>query len=242
MTKLAHHIALALALSAPLAIAAPALAQNSMATAPSAEAQRFSVLYMPIELSLESAIAGFNKEFEPAISADANVVALEKSKPGLIAAAGNAGRNAMTRIMRRDLPAAQEQIAAYAAANMTSTELSQINSFFESGAGMRLQQLIAANADTSGIAEQTRDTGAIPKLEGGQLLAMVDPALITKLSKEDLAALLKFGTTQGGRKLDALSKPLADLVAAEMNKIVSEMTPEIEKSVIEAITQHLKGS
>lgn len=242
MTRMTRHIALALAISAPLAIAAPAAAQNSTATAPSAEAQRFGTLYLPIELSLESAIAGFNKEFEPAIRADANVVALEKAKPGLIDAAGNAGRDAMTRIMRRDLPAAQERIAAFAAANLTNAELAQINQFYASGAGTRLQQLVAANADTSGLAEQTRDTGSIPKLEGGQLLAMIDPTVITKLSKEDLAALLKFGATPAGRKMNGLTKPLADLVAGEMNNIVTAMTPEIEKAVVAAITRHLSGS
>lgn len=239
MTKTLIHAAL-LAAAAATIPAAPALAQTEAAsTALSASAQRFGALYVPMDLSLESAIAGFDKEFEPAIRADANVVALDQRFPGLIAAAGKAGRDAMTNAMRRELPATQQRVAALAGARFTLSELNVINAYLASPDGQKLQRVMAETADGSALSKEMRETGGVPQLDGQKLLAMVNPAALGRLSKSELAALIKFSASPAGRKFDTTGAEFAELVAAEMNNIIAAMKPDIEQAVVGAITAHL---
>lgn len=239
MTKTLIHAAL-LATSAVAVSAAPALAQTeAAATALSESAQRFGALYVPIDLSLETAIAGFNKEFEPAIRADANVVALDQRFPGLIDVAGKAGREAMARTMRRELPATQQRIAALAGARFTVAELDSINAYFASASGQRLQRVVAETADGSALSAEMRETGNVPELNGAKLLAMVNPAALSRLSNDEMASLIKFSVSPAGRKFDAAGGEFAELVAAEMNNIITTMQPDIEQAVVGAITAHL---
>jgi hypothetical protein len=239
MTKTLIHAAL-LAAAAIAIPAAPALAQTEAAsTALSASAQRFGALYVPMDLSLESAIAGFDKEFEPAIRADANVVALDQRFPGLIDVAGKAGRDAMTNAMRRELPATQQRVAALAGARFTLAELDAINAYLASPEGQTLQRVMAETADGSALSKEMRETGEVPQLDGQKLLAMVNPAALGRLNKAELASLIKFSASPAGRKLDATGGELAELVAAEMNTIIAAMKPDIEQAVVGAITAHL---
>jgi hypothetical protein len=239
MTKTLIHAAL-LATACLIAPTAPALAQTEAAsTALSASAQRFGALYVPIDLSLESAIAGFNKEFEPAIRADANVVALDQRFPGLIDVAGKAGRNAMESAMRRELPATQQRIAALAGARFTIEELDAINAYLASPEGQKLQRVMAETADGSALSNEMRATGEVPQLDGAKLLAMVNPAALGRLNKAELASLIKFSASPAGRKFDATGGELAELVASEMNNIIAAMKPDIEQAVVGAITAHL---
>lgn len=239
MTKTLIHAAL-LATSAIAVSAAPASAQTeAAATTLSESAQRFGALYVPIDLSLETAIAGFNKEFEPAIRADPNVVALDQRFPGLIDVAGKAGRDAMAQVMRRQLPATQQRIAALANARFTIAELEVINAYFASAAGQRLQRVVAATADGSALTAEMRQTGSVPELNGAKLLAMVDPSVLGRLSNDELASLIKFSASPAGRKFDATGGELAELVAAEMNNIIASMQSDIEQAVVGAITAHL---
>lgn len=220
--------------------AAPAWGQTQAATtALSESAQRFGALYVPIDLSLEAAIAGFDKEFEPAIRADANVVALDQRFPGLIDAAGKAGRDAMTRTMRRELPATQQRVAALAGARFTLAELDGINAYLASSSGQRLQRVMAETADGSALSAEMRETGNTPELDGTKLLAMVNPAALGRLTKDELASLIQFSASPAGRKFDATGGELAELVAAEMNNIIAAMKPDIEQAVVGAITAHL---
>lgn len=239
MTKTLIHAAL-LATSAIAVSAASAWAQTEAATSTLSEsAQRFGALYVPIDLSLETAITGFNKEFEPAIRADPNVVALDQRFPGLIDVAGKAGRDAMTQAMRRELPATQQRIAALASARFTVAELDSINAYFASASGQRLQRVVAETADASALTAEMRETGKAPDLNGAKLLAMVNPAVLGRLSNDELASLIKFSGSPAGRKFDATGGELAELVAAEMNNIIAAMKPDIEQAVVGAITAHL---
>lgn len=239
MTKTLIHAAL-LATAMVAAPATPALAQTEAAsTAPSASAQRFGALYVPIDLSLESAIAGFNKEFEPAIRADPNVVALDQRFPGLIDVAGKAGRDAMEGAMRRELPATQQRIAALAGARFTTAELDTINAYLASPEGQKLQRVMAETVDGSALSQEMRATGEVPQLDGQKLLAMINPAALGRLNKAELASLIKFSASPAGRKFDATGSELAELVASEMNNIIAAMKPDIEQAVVAAITAHL---
>ena len=239
MTKTLIHAAL-LATAMLAAPIMPAFAQTEAAsTALSASAQRFGTLYVPIDLSLETAVAGFNAEFEPAIRADANVVMLDQRFPGLIDVAGKAGREAMTQAMRRELPATQQRVAALAGARMTIAELDGINEYLASANGRKLQRVMAESADGSALSKEMRATGEVPQLDGAKLLAMVDPRALNRLNKDELASLIKFSASPAGRKLDATGGELAQLVAAEMNNIITAMKPDIEQAVVAAITAHL---
>ena len=239
MTKTLIHSAL-LATAMLAAPTMPAFAQTEAAsTALSASAQRFGTLYVPIDLSLETAVAGFNAEFEPAIRADANVVMLDQRFPGLIDVAGKAGREAMTQAMRRELPATQQRVAALAGARMTIAELDGINEYLASANGRKLQRVMAESADGSALSKEMRATGEVPQLDGAKLLAMVDPRALNRLNKDELASLIKFSASPAGRKLDATGGELAELVAAEMNNIITAMKPDIEQAVVAAITAHL---
>lgn len=241
MTRTASPFAFALAfaiMAAPV-LAVPAAAQNSAQPAPSAAAQQFSKLYMPAELSIEGAVEGFNKEFFPAISADPNVAALDKAKPGLIAAAGKAARDTMITAMQRDIPAAQQAIASFASASFSPAELGEINAFMASATGQRVQKLALAEVDTAAIAQEAKEAGDMPALDGAKLMAMVNPNFLAKLSKEEIADLMRFGATPAGRKFDTQVSQLSELVASEMNKIVEAMKPELEKAIIGAFSSHL---
>lgn len=231
------------ALLAAAAISAPANAffGQTDATQPalSEAALRFGVLYVPVELSLDSAIAGFNKEFEPAMRADANVVALDQRFPGLIDAAGKAGRGAMEKAMRARLPETQRRIAALAATRLTASELDVANAYLASPAGQRLQRVMAETANGSALTQTIRETGEIPHLDGQQIMAMVDPAALSRLSKEDLAALIQFSASPAGKKFNAAGGPFAEMVASEMNLMIETMKPDIEQAVVAAIGAHL---
>ena len=239
MTKTLIHAAL-LATAMIAAPNASALTQTEAASAAlSASAQRFGALYVPIDLSLESAIAGFNKEFEPAIRADPNVVALDQRFPGLIDVAGKAGRDAMEGAMRRELPATQQRIAALAGARFTTAELDTINAYLASPEGQKLQRVMAETVDGSALSQEMRATGEVPQLDGQKLLAMINPAALGRLNKAELASLIKFSASPAGRKFDATGSELAELVASEMNNIIAAMKPDIEQAVVAAITAHL---
>lgn len=239
MTKTLIQAAL-LAAATIAAPAAPAFAQTEAAQPALSEAAlRFGALYVPVELSIDSAIAGFNKEFEPAMRADANVVALEQRFPGLIDAAGTAGRGAMERVLRARLPETQRRVAALAATQLTPSELDVANAYLASPAGQRLQRVMAETANPSALTQAARETGETPKLDGQQIMAMVNPAVLSRLSQEDLAALIQFSATPAGKKFNAAGGPFADMVASEMNLMIETMKPDIEQAVVAAIGAHL---
>lgn len=241
MTNVASRFAFALTLAlvaAPI-VAVPAAAQNAVEATPSAAALEFSRLYMPVDLSIEGAVDGFNKEFSPAISADANVAALDKAKPGLIDAAGKAARDTMVTAMQRDIPAAQQAIASFANANFSAAELTEINAYMASETGQRVQRVLMAEVDTAAIANEVKETGEMPKLDGATVMGMIDPSFITKLSQAEIADLMRFGATPTGRKFNGQVAQLSDLVASEMNKIVEGMKPDLEKAIIAAFSKHL---
>jgi|GEM_PF-5919190 len=230
-----------LAATAAMAIpAAPVLVQTATAATPLSEAaQRFGTLYVPVDLTVETAITGFDKEFEPSIRANANMVALVKANPGLIEAAGEAGRKAMADSLRRALPATQQRVAALAAARMTNAEIEDYSAYLSSSAGMKLQRAIAETADTSTLAQEMRATGEIPRFDGEKLLAMVNPAALGRLDKDELASLIKFSASPTGRKIDAVGAEFAELVATEMNAIILAMKPDVVQAVVTAMSAHL---
>lgn len=239
MTKTLIQAALLAAATIALP-AAPAVAQAEAAQPALSEAAlRFGTLFVPIELSLDSAIAGFDKEFEPAMRADANVVALEQRFPGLIDAAGKAGRGAMERVLRARLPETQRRVAALAATRLTPGELDATNTYLASPAGQRLQRVMAETANGSALTQTIRETGEIPQLDGQQIMAMVDPAALSRLSKEDLSALIQFSASPAGKKFNAAGGPFAEMVASEMNLMIETMKPDIEQAVVAAIGAHL---
>ena len=231
-------LAALLAASTSLAPATPALAQTE-AGALSPAAQRFGTLFVPTDLSIETAVAGFNKEFEPAMRADTNVVALDQRFPGLIEVASNAGRSTMERVLRARIPETQRRVGALAATRLTSAELDVANAYLGSPAGQRLQRVMAETADGSALTQTIRETGEIPQLDGQQIMAMVNPAALARLTKEDLTALIQFSASPAGRKFDAAGGPFAELVASEMNVMIEAMKPEIEQAVTAAIMAHL---
>lgn len=231
-------LAASLAASSVFLPAPVALAQTE-AGALSPAAQRFGTLFVPTELSIETAVAGFNKEFEPAMRADANVVALDQRFPGLIEVAGNAGRSTMERVLRARIPETQRRVGALAATRLSPAELDVTNAYLGSPAGQRLQRIMAETADGSALTQTIRDTGEIPQMDGKQVMAMVNPAALSRLSKEDLSALIQFSASPAGRKFDAAGGPFAELVASEMNVMIEAMKPEIEQAVTTAIMAHL---
>ncbi|MBA4748154.1 MAG: hypothetical protein H2056_05525 [Sphingopyxis sp.] len=233
-------IAALLAAAAISAPAAPAFAQTDAAQPALSEAAlRFGALYVPVDLGIESAIVNFDKEFGPAVRADPNVVALDQRFPGLIDAASKAGRGTMERILRARLPEAQRRVAAFAAARLTPAELDVANAYLASPAGQELQRVMAETADASALAQAARETGEPPKLDGQQLMAMVDPAILTRLSKPSLAALIEFSATPAGKKFNTSGGAFAQMVASEMNILIELMKPDIEQAVVGAITAHL---
>lgn len=228
-----------LATAQPAMAADTAPASDTASPAVSAAAKRFGELYVPLDLGLESAVTGFDREFEPVIRRDPNVTALDQRYPGLIAAVGAAGRKTLVEAMRRELPGVQKRFAAFAATQMSDSELESANAYLASSAGRNLQRAMAETADTSGLRKEMAATGGVPQLDGDKLLAMMNPAALARLSKEDLTALIQFSATPAGKKFNASGGVFADRVASEMNGIIARIQPDIEQAVVTAITAHI---
>ncbi|NJS13914.1 MAG: DUF2059 domain-containing protein [Sphingopyxis sp.] len=217
----------------------PAWAQEVSQAAPSPAAKEFGAIYVPIDLTVEASVIGFKKSFELTVRDNPGIAQLEKSKPGVIAAASAAGQKAVSNVLRRTVPDIQKKLAAFGAASFTEAELSEINAYYSTDAGARIQRLVAENVNVSALVENMKRTGNIPDLSGKDLIDSVDSKVVTKISDDDLLGLMKFNTTVGGRKLSMLAVPLADLVATEMNQAVNASMPEIQQAVFAAISAHM---
>lgn len=228
-----------LATAQPTMAAEGETAAKAATPAVSAAALRFGELYVPLDLGLETAVTGFNREFEPVVRRDPNITALDQRHPGLIDAVGAAGRDTLVKAMRRELPGVQKRFAAFAATQMSDSELESANAYLGSPAGRNLQRAMAETADMSALRKEMAATGGVPKIDGDKLLAMMNPAALERLSKDDLATLIKFSATPAGKKFNASGGVFAERVASEMNGIIARIQPDIEQAVVAAITAHI---
>lgn len=228
--------ALALALAAPLAlVTAPVVAQ---AQSVSTEAAAFSELYMPADVAMESALAGFDAEIGKSLSADPQFQAMEARYPGLGAVVSNAARGVLIETVETKLPGVQQRLAVLADGTFTGPELRAINAFMGSPEGRNAMNVIASSASADAYSEKLRASGKL-EMSADDLLGMMDPGALSKLSDAERDALLRFSASPAGRKLDSQTGALAGFVASEMTTLMQGMQQPIQEAVSMAIIAHI---
>lgn len=228
--------ALALALAAPMALAVAPMAAQAQSV--SAEASTFSQLYMPADVAMDSALAGFDSEIGKSLSADPEFQAMEARYPGLGAVVSNAARGVLIETVQTQLPGVQTRLAALADSLFTPAELRDINAFMGSTEGRNAMLALASTADSSGFTEKLRASGKM-EMTADDFLGMVDPSALTKLTKAEQEALIRFSISPAGRQMDAQTATLAQFIAAEMTALMQGMQQPIQQAVSTAIVAHI---
>ena len=231
--------ALVLALAAPVALVAAPVAEQAQSV--SAEAKEFSLLYMPADVAMESALAGFDAEIGKSLSSDPEFQKMEATYPGIAAVVANAARGVLINTIETKLPGVQERLAVFADSKFTGPELRAINAFMNSPEGRSSMAVIASGANSDAYSDKLRATGKL-EMSASDLLGMMDPGALAKLSDAERAALVKFSLSPAGRKLDSQTGALASFVASEMTTLMQAMQLPIQEAVSTAIIAHIAAA
>lgn len=244
MTRMVIPAACALALAGALpaqTIAPPVTPPAAPAAQPGPAALRLARAYLPVEKTIELARASFRHEFARSFDATPQSVALERRFPGVRAAAQAAGEQALANIYRARMPAVQQRVAAFAAANFSEAESNAVSAFIESPAGRRL--LDAQTADSTlprKVAEQMRTTGKAVVTQA-DLATAVDPQTIATMPEAQLRATIAFMATPAAVKFNARGAELAQLVADETTAMVKAEQPRITQAIQAGVAAHVNG-
>ena len=140
---------------------------------------------------------------------------------------------------RSELPGTWDAVAAFIATNFTPAQQRELLTFYSSPAGQRILVATSKAVDSSKIVEQKKDGTIAIKSDMGSISAATDYGLYKSMSKEDMAAAMRFIASPTGRVFQAKTPALTQLIAGRMNAMIAEVGPEVAVRSGEALRSYI---
>ncbi|WP_448659532.1 hypothetical protein ACPVPU_03445 [Sphingomonas sp. CJ99] len=223
----------------------PATAHQASVQQPSAAAMKLAqTVNSRSGLLIEHSNAFENGEMRAGLLADADVEALEKDYPGIVAHMLVRMRPVIERQVETSLPDLWQRTALLFDAKMTPEEIEQAYTYYTSPAGQRLISKVHERFDVKPmIAQVLSDPDSNVTTDSiRQGLANTIPSIVAEFSSEDQIALLAFTRTSAFEKIKALNPLLAQTKTEWSNESTPEEDAEIERVVTEAVEQFIADS
>jgi hypothetical protein len=218
---------------------APSTAPVEAASKPLSVAQQIARAYLPEQLLAESNADEFDRGFDASVAKDPGTAELERQYPGALAAMKSAAKEFALARFRSELPGTWDAVAAFIATNFTPAQQRELLTFYSSPAGQRILVATSKAVDSSKIVEQKKDGTIAIKSDMGSISAATDYGLYKSMSKEDMAAAMRFIASPTGRVFQAKTPALTQLIASRMNAMIAEVGPEVAVRSGEALRSYI---
>lgn len=215
-------------------------AQQAPSPSPVADVPRaIGELYAPREMMKAKTAAHFDKSFRAGLARSQDTARIEQQFPGIMDAAGSAARRVVIDAMDAKIAGLQNQIAAFVAADFTAPEQQGLLAFMQSSTGRKLVSMGDEIYDTDKLVKQAAQAGATPAITQQQMASSLDYGFIGKMTPDELKQMAAFGVTPAGRKLQASTAKLQQLVVTWVNAFMAEQQGPIQTAVVTAMQQYV---
>ncbi len=208
-------------------------------------ASQFSKHYIPLETTLEAALQNYDQQFRRAAAKDNSYQKLEKRHPGLLEAAMAAGRSIVAKDLGATIPIIQEKLAAFALDKFSSSELMEVNGFYESSTGQAIMRGVLENSDTDQLTDKLNEDAKANDgrfvINDEDIVAFAGEAAIKSMSNADIEEFVRFLSTPAGRKFMANAEGFVGIVSAEMTKSVNAYLPLVQAATMQTVRDFISG-
>lgn len=216
----------------------PAASSSVSALAPvPANASTLAALLNPEQGMVAVAVRVFETGFHGAIEQGAGGSEVFAEFPGLAEAIVERCRPLVAKYTRDSVPAVQDKSARFFMSRFSPAEIDQLLLFYRSPVGTKVIAGMFAGVDGADVAADIvdRESGEVKSADISKLVGSALMRIAPSFTQDDKAALIAFGTSPVGRKMNSLTPE----IMAFNTQIANEPDPELDAAldkVIEEVT------
>jgi hypothetical protein len=231
----------ALAIAAPVASAAQQPGPESAAAAPHPHASAIAEIMLPLDKTVEAAIATGKRAFFEMFRSNPEIAEMEQSFPGIAAALWPEIEPELRRATIEGHPAYMNMVASFYSARFTPAELEALRTLYSTPTGAKMMGSIHGDTGPNAIVDEVIRNPDAPVSHGAaeEMIRAKTERMVALLTEEDEAPLLAALRVVPEAKMIRANADLVKLLVEWMNKPTPELDARLQAIMEKTVERFL---